>query len=57
MLWTNASATEIIGATQIDIANQGGKQAGQLGVITDGHIHLLKLPKSVSPTYYGIVAF
>jgi hypothetical protein len=57
VLWTDASATEIIGATQIDIANQGGKQAGQLGVITDGHIRLLKLPKSVSPTYYGIVAF
>jgi hypothetical protein len=55
--WTNASATEIIGATQIDIGNQGGKQAGQLGVITDGHIRLLKLPKSVSPTYYGIIAF
>jgi hypothetical protein len=55
--WTNASATEIIGATQIDIGNQGGKQAGQLGVITDGHIRLLKLPKSVSPTYYGVVAF
>jgi len=57
VLWTDASATEIIGATQIDIANQGGKQAGQLGVITDGRIRPLKLPKSVSPTYYGIVAF
>jgi len=57
VLWTDASATEIIGATQIDIANQGGRQAGQIGVITDGHIRLLKLPKSVSPTYYGIVAF
>jgi hypothetical protein len=55
--WTNASGTEIIGATAIDVANQGGKQTGQLGVITDGNIRLLKLPKSVSPTYYGIVAF
>jgi hypothetical protein len=56
-LWTDASATEIIGATQIDVANEGGRQAGQIGVIADGHIRLLKLPKSVSPTYYGIVAF
>lgn len=57
LLWTDASATEIVGAVQIDLANEGGKQTGQLGVITDGHIRLLKLPKSVSPTYYGIVAF
>jgi hypothetical protein len=55
--WTNASATEIIGSTEINIANQGGKQAGQIGVITDGHIRLLKLPKIVPPNYYGIVAF
>jgi hypothetical protein len=55
--WTNASGTEIIGATAIDVADEGGKQTGQLGVITDGHIRLLKLPKSVSPTYYGIIAF
>jgi hypothetical protein len=57
VLWTDAAASTIIGAVQTDVANQGGKQAGQLGVITDGHIRLLKLPKSVSPTYYGIVAF
>jgi hypothetical protein len=55
--WTNASATEIIGATQINVANEGGKAASQLGVITDGHIRLLTLPKSVSLTYYVIVAF
>ena len=55
--WTNASGTEIIGATSIDVADEGGKQTGQLGVITGGHIRLLKLPKSVSPTYYGIIAF
>jgi hypothetical protein len=57
VLWTNDSGTEIIGATQIDIANQGGKQTGQLGVITGGRISLLKLPKTVSPTYYGSVVF
>jgi hypothetical protein len=57
VLWMNASGTEIIGSTQIDIANEGGKHAGQVGVITDGHIRLLKLPKSVPPDYYGIIAF
>jgi hypothetical protein len=53
----NASATEIIGATEIDLGNEGGKQTGQLGVITDGRVRLLKLPKSVSPTDYWTVAF
>jgi hypothetical protein len=57
VLWTDASATSIIGATEINVDNGGARQAGQLGVITDGHIRLLKLPKSVSPTDYGTVAF
>jgi hypothetical protein len=57
VLWTSASATTVIGATEINVANQGGKQTGQLGVITGGHIRLLKLPKSVSPTDYATVAF
>jgi hypothetical protein len=57
VLWMNASGTEIIGSTQIDIANEGGKHAGQVGVMTGGHIRLLKLPKSVPPDYYGIIAF
>ena len=47
----------VIGATLTDVGNQGGKQASQLGVITDGHIRLLKLPKSVPSDYYGTVAF
>jgi hypothetical protein len=57
VLWTDASASSIIGATETDIANQGGKQASQLGVITDGHIRPLKLAKSVSPADYGTIAF
>jgi hypothetical protein len=57
VLWMNASGTEIIGSTQTDIANEGGEHAGQVGVISDGHIRLLKLPKSVPSDYYGIIAF
>ncbi len=57
VLWMNASGTEIIGATQTDVANQGGQHAGQVGVMTGGHIRLLKLPKSVPSDYYGIIAF
>ena len=57
MLWTDASATEIIGATELNVVAKSGKQAGQLVVITDGHIRLLQLPKSVSPANYGNVAF
>jgi hypothetical protein len=55
--WTNASGTEIIGATAVDVANQGGKETAQLAVITDGRIRLLSLPKSVRPDEYGIVVF
>ena len=55
--WTNASGTEIIGATAVDVAGQGGKETAQLAVITDGRIRLLTLPKSVRPEDYGIVAF
>jgi hypothetical protein len=57
VLWTDASATSVIGATQINVGNPGGKQATKLGVISDGHIRLLTLPRSVSLTYYVIVAF
>jgi hypothetical protein len=57
VLWTDASGTSIIGATEINVAQGSGKRTGQLGVISEGHIRLLKLPKSVSPTDYGTVAF
>ncbi len=49
VLWMNASGTEIIGATQTDVANQGGQHAGQVGVMTGGHIRLLKLPEERAP--------
>jgi hypothetical protein len=55
--WTDASAETIIGATDINLANEGGKQASQLGVITDGHFRPLKISKSVSPWDYGGAAF
>jgi len=57
VLWTDSSATSIIGLTEIDVSNEGGKQAAQLGVITDGHIRLLKLPKSMSPVFDVTAAF
>jgi len=56
VLWMNASGTEIIGATVIDLANQGGKQVIQIGVIADGHIRPLRAPKSV-PQFYVTSAF
>jgi hypothetical protein len=54
--WMNPSGTEIIGATVIDLANQGGKQVNQIGVIADGHIRPLRVPKSV-PQFYESFAF
>jgi hypothetical protein len=56
-LWTGPSGSPMVGATEINIGSQGGKQVDQIGVITDGRIRLLKLPSSVSPAFYGIVAF
>jgi hypothetical protein len=44
--WTSASATEIIG--EIETNRGGGKPADQIGVITNGHIRLFKIAKSVS---------
>jgi hypothetical protein len=57
VLWMNAAGTEIIGSIQTDIANEGGEHAGQVGVMSGGRIHPLKLPKSVPTDYYGIIAF
>jgi hypothetical protein len=55
VLWTDASARYVIG--EIDVSNERGVQAAQLGLITDGGIRPLKLPKGVSPTYVGYVVF
>jgi hypothetical protein len=52
--WTDASARYIVG--DIDVYDKAGTQAVQLGVITDGHIRPLKLPKNVNPTYVGVIA-
>ena len=57
VLWTDSSARYVIGATETNLGNQGGKQAGQLGVITDGHLRPLKLPASARQTDYLTVAF
>ena len=57
VLWTDSSARYVIGATLTDSGNQGGKQASQLGVITDGHLRPLKLPASVLHTNYLTAAF
>lgn len=57
VLWTDSSGSSIIGATETDLANQGGKQASELGVITDGHIRLLKLAKILSSANYETIAF
>jgi dipeptidyl aminopeptidase/acylaminoacyl peptidase len=45
--WTSASATEIIGEIEAN-PHSGGKPADQVGVITNGHIRLFKIAKSVS---------
>ena len=50
--WTDASARYIVG--WIDVANKAGTQAVQFGVIADGHIRPLKLPKNMNPADVAI---
>ena len=57
VLWSDSSASSIVGATEINLEDQGGQQAGQLAVITNGHLRPLKLPKSVSPLDDLVIAF
>ena len=58
VLWAGSSARDIIGVTETDfIGGTSIASAGQVGVITDGHLRPLKLPKSVSPEQFLSVAF
>jgi hypothetical protein len=56
-LWTDASASSIIGVTRINLDNAGGKEAVQVGVITGGRFRPLNIAKSVPPDNYGGLAF
>jgi hypothetical protein len=56
-LWTDASARSIIGVTRINVANEGGKEAVQVGVITGGHFRPLSIAKSVPQGNYANLAF
>jgi hypothetical protein len=55
--WTDASAAEIIAVVEADVANEGGQETAQVGVVTDGHLRLLKLATGVPVTDYLAVAF
>jgi hypothetical protein len=56
--WTDTSGNSIIGVIYINPGNEGGKQAVQVGVITDGHLRPLKIAKSVSsPWDYASLQF
>jgi hypothetical protein len=55
--WTDASAAEMIAVVEADVANEGGQETAQVGVVTDGHLRLLKLATSVPVTDYLAVAF
>jgi hypothetical protein len=53
-LWTDPSASSIIGVTQI---NEGGKESYRVGVITGGRFRPLNIAKIVSPGIYMDLAF
>jgi hypothetical protein len=58
VLWTDSSARSIIGATETDLpGGTNTPHAGQIGVITDGHMRPLKLAKGVSLKDYLMIAF
>jgi len=48
-LWTDASASFIIGVTGINVDNEGGKEAVQVGVITGGRFRRAQHRKERSP--------
>ena len=56
-LWTDSSARNVIGATETNLGSQSGKQAGQLGLISGGHLRPLKLPAGVTSLDYLNFAF
>ena len=58
VLWTDSSARSIIGATETDLpGGTNTPHAGQIGVITDGHLRPFKLAKGVSLKDYLMIAF
>jgi len=56
-LWTDASASSVIGVTRINVDNAGGKEAVQVGVITGGHFRPLNIAKNVPPGNYAGLGF
>jgi hypothetical protein len=55
-LWTDASASSIIGVTRINLT-AGDKETAQVGVITGGHFRPLNIAKSVDPAHYVEIGF
>lgn len=56
-LWTDASASSIIGMTRVNTASKGVKEAFQAGVIAGGRFRPLNIAKSVPPGDYAGLAF
>lgn len=56
-LWTDSSASSIIGVTWINPHGAGGREAVQIGVITGGHFRPLNIATSVPPETYPNLAF
>jgi hypothetical protein len=56
-LWTDASASSIIGVTEIDLTAPGGKEAFAIGVISGGRFRPLNIAKSITPDNYAALVF
>ena len=56
-LWTDASASSIIGVTEIGLTAPGGKEAYAIGVITGGRFRPLNIAKSIPPGDYAALVF
>lgn len=56
-LWTDASASSIIGVTEIGTAAPGVKEAYAIGVITGGRFRPLNIAKSIPPDDYAALVF
>lgn len=56
-LWADASASSIIGVTEIGTAAPGVKEAFAIGVITGGRFRPLNIAKSIPPSDYAALVF
>jgi hypothetical protein len=57
LVWTNASASSIVGVMSIDVTSKSAVEVYETGVITGGRFQPLNIAKSILPDEYGDLVF